>query len=333
MHRSRFLLAGLLVSCFALVPCARAEGVPFVGIDLGISEPLNDNYRAYTSTGVTGNPFAGYMFNDYLGLQAQGHITSQFPDTGPNNTNTSANTTLLGLTAGPRFDIPLGKYVTLYGTGQGGGFKGVHGVINQWAPGVSVGGGIDFNLTRQVAITFFGRWNRAYFSPHPTTLPLNVGNDQGPKDARWATGGAGVKYSFREPEPAPPPCPAPPPPPPPPPAPVAKKKIVLRSVHFDFNKSNIRADAKPVLDEAARTLKEEGGIAVIAAGHTDNIGSDAYNKGLSLRRANAVRDYLVDHGVSASRIRTEGLGEAQPVASNATDDGRAQNRRVELNVQ
>jgi outer membrane protein OmpA-like peptidoglycan-associated protein len=120
---------------------------------------------------------------------------------------------------------------------------------------------------------------------------------------------------------------------PPPPPPPAKKKIVLRSVYFDFNKSNIRPDARPVLDEAARTFKEEGGIAVLCAGDTDSVGSDAYNMKLSLRRANSVRDYLVNHGIAPSRIRTEGFGESRPVASNDTADGRAQNRRVELNVE
>jgi OOP family OmpA-OmpF porin len=136
---------------------------------------------------------------------------------------------------------------------------------------------------------------------------------------------------------APPPPPAPvvaeaPPPPPPPPAPPVQKKIVLRGVNFDFDKSSIRADARPVLDEAINILKSQGGVAIIAEGHTDSTGSDSYNQGLSVRRANAVRDYLVAGGIEASRISTEGFGETQPVASNSTRDGRAQNRRVELKV-
>ena len=113
-----------------------------------------------------------------------------------------------------------------------------------------------------------------------------------------------------------------------------KKKIVLRSVHFDFDKATIRPDAKPVLDEAVNTLKQdEGWQALIVEGHTDSIGSEKYNMKLSQRRANAVREYLVQHGISASRIRSEGFGESNPVASNDTADGRAQNRRVELHVQ
>jgi len=87
-----------------------------------------------------------------------------------------------------------------------------------------------------------------------------------------------------------------------------------------------------VLNEAITTLKQEGTISIIAEGYTDNIGTEAYNQALSLRRANAVRDYLVAGGVSASRISVEGFGESKPVASNRTDDGRAQNRRVELHI-
>ena len=118
-----------------------------------------------------------------------------------------------------------------------------------------------------------------------------------------------------------------------PPPPVVKKKIVLRNVHFDFNKSTIRPDARPVLDEAVQILKtEEPSAAVVVEGHTDSVGSDSYNMKLSHRRANAVRDYLVRGGIAASRIHTEGFGESRPVASNATADGRAQNRRVELHL-
>ena len=116
------------------------------------------------------------------------------------------------------------------------------------------------------------------------------------------------------------------------PMPMAEK-IVLRGVNFDFDKSNIRPDAAVILDEAVRLLGTGGGSAVAIEGHTDWIGTDAYNQGLSERRANAVMDYLVDHGVDASRLSTTGYGESRPIASNQTREGRALNRRVELLVQ
>jgi outer membrane protein OmpA-like peptidoglycan-associated protein len=120
--------------------------------------------------------------------------------------------------------------------------------------------------------------------------------------------------------------------PPPPPPPVTRKRIVLRGVYFDFDRAEIRADARPVLDEAIRVLKEEGGVNVVAEGHTDNVGGDEYNQGLSLRRAAAVKDYLVAGTIPDQRVQVTGFGETLPVASNDTEDGRAQNRRVELRV-
>ncbi len=130
----------------------------------------------------------------------------------------------------------------------------------------------------------------------------------------------------------------PPPPPPllaeaaPPPAPPVSKRIVLRGVNFDFNSSTLRPDSIPVLDQAAALLRENGSVDVRVEGYTDDVGGEAYNQALSVRRAETVYTYLVNHGVVPERLRVEGFGESRPVASNATDVGRAQNRRVELKV-
>ena len=123
-----------------------------------------------------------------------------------------------------------------------------------------------------------------------------------------------------------------PPPPAPAPTPSVQKKIVLRGVNFDFDKATIRADAVPILREAATMLKENSAVQVSVEGHTDSVGSDEYNLKLSLRRAAAVKDFLVSEGVAVGRLSTRGFGAAQPVASNDSADGRAQNRRVELKV-
>ena len=126
---------------------------------------------------------------------------------------------------------------------------------------------------------------------------------------------------------------APPPPPPAPaPTPVVRKKIVLRGVNFDFDKAAIRADAAPILREAATILSENPSVQVSVEGHTDFVGSDGYNLKLSLQRASAVKGFLAKQGVAEGRLSTRGFGESQPVASNDTGDGRAQNRRVELKV-
>jgi len=348
MNRQRSLLTLALLILMSVAIAARAqqrtgtytvsEGYPFLGVDLGVAEPTNDNFRAHVQTGASGSPFGGYMFNDWLGLQSNlyfnfwppdnDHRTGQPGQAGLDHEN--RYTTMFGLTAGPRLAIPIGDLVELYTTAQGGGFKGMSGRLNQWAPGFSVGGGLDVNLTQNLSVGLFGRWNRAYMSPHPTFLIGQNSDENGPSDARWASAGVSMKWSFKKEAPPPPPPPvaqAPPPPPPP-----TKEKIVLRAVHFDFNKANIRPDARPILDEATRILKERGNIHVVVAGHTDSVGSDAYNMKLSKSRAEAVKRYLVDHGIAASRITGEGFGEREPVASNATAEGRAQNRRVELHV-
>jgi OOP family OmpA-OmpF porin len=136
-------------------------------------------------------------------------------------------------------------------------------------------------------------------------------------------------------DPALPPEYVPPPPPPlpeatPAPAPPMKQRIILRGVNFDFNSSDIRADARPVLDQAAELLKANAGVDVRVEGHTDSIGSEEYNQALSVRRAEAVYRYLVNRGVDPERFIVEGFGESRPVADNDTETGRAQNRRVEL---
>lgn len=132
--------------------------------------------------------------------------------------------------------------------------------------------------------------------------------------------------------PAPPPPPPPvveaPPPPPPPPAP--KKRIVLRGVHFDFDKSKIRPDAEPILDEAAEILRQNSALTVAVNGHCDGIGTEEYNMKLSRRRSAAVAKYLEAKDIPANRLETHGFGKTQPVASNDTAEGRAENRRVEL---
>ncbi|MGA8049914.1 MAG: OmpA family protein, partial [Burkholderiales bacterium] len=133
---------------------------------------------------------------------------------------------------------------------------------------------------------------------------------------------------------APPAQPPPPPPPAPAPAPkpVAQKVTMTSDVLFDFDKSVIKPDGKARLDDLVAKAKDLNLEVVIAIGHTDSIGSGAYNQKLSVNRANAVKAYLVSKGIEANRVYTEGKGANQPVASNKTKEGRAKNRRVELEV-
>jgi OOP family OmpA-OmpF porin len=138
-----------------------------------------------------------------------------------------------------------------------------------------------------------------------------------------------------EPPPPPPPAPEPPPPPPPPPAPAPPDpcagRIVLRGVIFAFDSDEINGVSMATLDVAAEALRECPNVNTAVEGYTDSVGDEAYNLGLSQRRANSVSSYLSSHGVSPDRLQAKGYGESRPVADNGTEDGRAKNRRVELN--
>lgn len=137
--------------------------------------------------------------------------------------------------------------------------------------------------------------------------------------------------------PPPPPAPAPAPAPAPvvvpvPPAPTSEKVSFAADAFFDFDKATLKPEGKSKLDQLTTQL---GGInleVIIAVGHTDSVGTDAYNQKLSVRRADAVKAYLVSKGVESNRVYTEGKGEKQPVADNKTAEGRAKNRRVEIEV-
>ncbi|ROQ91211.1 OmpA family protein [Desulfosoma caldarium] len=108
--------------------------------------------------------------------------------------------------------------------------------------------------------------------------------------------------------------------------------IILRGINFDFDKSDIKPEWKPVLDEGAEVLVKNPNINIIIEGHTCSIGTEAYNQKLSERRAQSVFEYFVSKGISPSRMKTVGYGESKPKADNATEEGRRINRRVEIKV-
>ncbi|MES2070329.1 MAG: OmpA family protein [Pseudomonadota bacterium] len=115
-------------------------------------------------------------------------------------------------------------------------------------------------------------------------------------------------------------------------APTSEKVTFAADAFFDFDKAVLKPEAKAKLDDMSSKLKGINLEVVIAVGHTDSVGSDAYNQKLSVKRAEAVKAYLVSTGIEANRVYTEGKGKKQPVADNKSAAGRAQNRRVEIEV-
>ncbi len=99
---------------------------------------------------------------------------------------------------------------------------------------------------------------------------------------------------------------------------------------FDFDKSVLKPDGKKSIDDAVAKMNQVDVQMVIATGHTDSVGTDAYNQKLSERRATTVKEYMVSKGIAAAKITTLGKGETQPVATNKTKEGRAKNRRVDI---
>jgi OOP family OmpA-OmpF porin len=114
---------------------------------------------------------------------------------------------------------------------------------------------------------------------------------------------------------------------------VTQSKITLQAdTLYDFDKATLKAEGQATLDKIARDLSKIKLEVIIAVGNTDSVGTDAYNMALGQRRAQSVKAYLVSKGVDGSRIYTESKGKSNPVASNATAEGRAKNRRTDIEV-
>jgi outer membrane protein OmpA-like peptidoglycan-associated protein len=129
-----------------------------------------------------------------------------------------------------------------------------------------------------------------------------------------------------------PPAPAAPAEPPPPP-PLPKRIELSADAHFDFGSAQLKPAGEEKIDEIARAMQKNAEVRILVEGYTDSVGSEPYNQRLSERRAEAVRDYMISRGIAAKRIETRGHGEASPVASNDTAEGRAQNRRVVITTE
>jgi outer membrane protein OmpA-like peptidoglycan-associated protein len=327
MRRATMLL-GVTTMVAGLCLCSTASWAdgPEAGVNIGAVMPLSKYKRSVDgNVGGTFGLSGGYRFNltDNFATSLLANPQFTFLPTDERRpwpqTKAVESSTVFGMTAGPKFTLITGDLETYVGA-QGGYYRDLSGpkpLDDGW--GFNAGGGINYEIGRGTSIGLFARYDYAMMDARPTS----------DVDRQWVLAGLALQHVYGAPPVV---APAPPPPPAPKPTPAPVRKIVLRGVNFDFDKSNIRADARPILDEAIKTLSGEPDINISVEGHTDDVGTDAYNEKLSLRRAHAVADYLRKGGIAASRMTVAGYGESKPVASNATADGRAQNRRVELRI-
>lgn len=157
---------------------------------------------------------------------------------------------------------------------------------------------------------------------------MNGSNELCWRNNSWtpATAGVGCDGALVAAKPAPAPAPAPTP------QAMAETLTFSADAFFDFDKATLKPQGRATLDKFVNDIRSLRIETIISTGHTDSTGPAAYNQALSVRRANAVKNYLVQKGVPANMIVVEGKGEMQPVAPNSTREGRAQNRRVEIEV-
>jgi len=131
----------------------------------------------------------------------------------------------------------------------------------------------------------------------------------------------------------PPPPPAPPKQTPPPPPAPEKPDYNFKNIQFEFNSGILKTDAYPILDKAAAEMKKDPSVKFVLNGNSSAEGSEAHNMSLSVERANSVKTYLVNTGVSADVLSVKGYGESKPISPNTDEASRALNRRVEIKLQ
>jgi len=320
MRRGAVVLMASLVALASSHTADARDGWE-VGFNTGAVVPLS-KYRKTVEGKDVGGTFglpAGYRWylneNMAISLIGQPQFTFLPTESLPKAFEDGDFSSMFIYTAGPKVTF-FTEYVDFNLTAQGGYYRDMSGPMDDQGGGFNAGGGAGFRITPEISLGLFARYD--YSNLMATPVSDNT--------RQFVLTGFQFVYDF-SPQPEPPPAPEAPPPP----APVARK-IILRGVNFDFDMSNIRPDARPILDAAIETLQQEPDIRVTVEGYTDWIGTDAYNLALSDRRAQAVVDYLVAGGISPSRLTAVGFGESDPVATNETESGRAQNRRVELRV-
>jgi len=340
----RFRLFALALSLAAALPLAAQQ--TFTPVEIGV-------YGQFTKFDAVTKLDNGFGFGGLISVPLVHRIAFQYEG----DFGTTKSTRVGDLTAlNHRFDlvvhIPWGTRRSFF---VGGGWTGSQyksdTTLNQFDSGLNATAGLRFcaggnwAIRTSAVMDFKDPSDQVPTGDATKTLSLRAGisrffgGNAGNSPCMVVTPSAPVVVPPPPPPPAPVPPPpppkaevkpepAPPPPPPPPPAPKPREIFRLSGVYFGFDKSTLTQAGKDTLEAAVKYLNANPGAKVEIQGHTDSIGTDAYNRSLSDRRATAVMKHLRSRGIDAARMTTKGLGESEPVADNGTKAGRALNRRV-----
>jgi opacity protein-like surface antigen len=322
----KVLVGAAVLAALPLTAQAQMVASPgfYIGAEGGVNWLLNTKIggsQTHTSTGWVVGGVAGY---DFVGPRVE--IEGRYSETPVGNlafvrgqANNISNQ--LAILANFLYDFLPTSVITPYvGAGAGIGFVDTNGHNLGGSLGSTVFAyqgiiGVGWKVNDNFRVNLDGR----YFG---TTNP-SVRNIFG-QSSTWSNNNfsvmAGLQYKFV----------SPPPPPPPPPPVVAPPSFM---VFFDWDRSNLSAQALATIKQAADAFRQKGNARITATGHTDTSGPEAYNMALSLRRANAVKDALVREGVPAQAITVIGMGEKGLLVPTADGVREPQNRRVEIVIQ
>ena len=344
MKLRTFILAGVALAALGTAPASATEAMGwYLGLGAGWDHlnavKMTSNFpftlhAPYSDSALVVGSF-GYRFENNVRIEFEtGYSSHDIEKFGGVSGSTDIKSALVDFV----YDVDLGgPWSVSLGAGFGGANAGehlaaappppglffVHGshVVFAWQGIAGINYDIDPNL--EIFADFRYRETQAdhnYFSSFVAFNPVRV------YKLDEQVGLFGIRWY---PDEAPPPPPPPPPPavPPPPPAPV-KTFIVF----FDFDKSNLTAEAQSVVGEAVKTAKTNGFVKVLVTGHTDTVGSDSYNQGLSVRRAEAVKDEMVREGMDGSTIAIEGKSFHDPLVPTGPGVREPQNRRAVIDL-
>ena len=285
----------------------------YVGAEGGLNWLLNTTINGTSATPQTGWAAGGVIGYDFVGPRVELEGVYRSNPTGTTVTGLSNPNTVnqVGILANLLYDFAPGAVITPYvGAGAGVGFVDSSSSLGSTVFAYQGIIGIGWNVDTNFRVNLDGRY---YGTSNPTVA-----------GSSWSDNNfsvmLGLQLKFGAPAEA-----APPPPPP--------TQAPSFMVFFDWDRSNLSAQALNTIKQAANAFKTKGNARVTATGHTDKSGPESYNMALSLRRANAVKDALVREGVPATAITVVGRGETQPLVPTADGVREPQNRRVEIVIQ